>query len=77
VESVDEALAGARDIISEWINENTDARAGLRTLFTEKGMIRSKVVAGKEGEGVQYRDYYDWRNRSKRPLPPDSCGAPG
>lgn len=65
VESVDEALAGARDIIAEWINENPDARAGLRTLFTEKGTIRSKVAAGKEGEGVQYRDYYDWEESVK------------
>lgn len=65
VESVDEALAGACDIIAEWMSENTDARAGLRTLFTEKAMIRSKVVTGKEGEGVQYRDYYDWEESIK------------
>jgi len=65
IPTIEEALAGARDIISEWINENTDARAQLRTLFTEKGTIRSKVAAGKESEGTLYRDYYDWEEPVK------------
>jgi protein Tex len=60
VHTAEEALAGARDIIAEWVNENTDARAKLRTLFTAKGVIRSRVISGKETEGIQYRDYYDW-----------------
>lgn len=61
VASAEDALAGARDIIAERANEDADARARLRELFTQKGVIRSKVVAGKETEGVQYRDYYDWQ----------------
>ncbi len=59
VASGEDALSGARDIIAERINEDADARAGLRTLFMERGVIRSKVAAGKEAEGIQYRDYYD------------------
>lgn len=59
VASGEDALSGARDIMAERINEDADARAGLRTLFTERGVIRSKVAAGKEAEGIQYRDYYD------------------
>jgi protein Tex len=58
--TAEEALAGARDIIAEWVNENTEARAKLRALFTDRGFIRSRVITGKETEGVQYRDYYDW-----------------
>lgn len=60
VETVKEALAGARDIIAEWINENADLRAELRELFTKKATIKSRVVKGKEEEGIKYKDYYDW-----------------
>ena len=60
VESAEEALAGARDIIAEWVNEDEGARGLMRTLFAEKGVFRTKVSAGKEGEGAKYRDYFDW-----------------
>lgn len=60
VNSAEDALSGARDIIAEWVNENAEARAKLRDLFAEKGIIRSRVISGKEEEGIQYRDYYDW-----------------
>jgi len=56
----DDALAGARDIIAERINENAGARARLRELLADRGTTRAKVVPGKEGEGIRYRDYYDW-----------------
>ncbi|MCE5335105.1 MAG: RNA-binding transcriptional accessory protein, partial [Desulfobacteraceae bacterium] len=57
--SVEDALAGARDIIAEWVNENADARSVLRELFAVRAVLRTRVVQGKEEEGVQYRDYYD------------------
>jgi uncharacterized protein len=60
VDSVEEALAGARDIIAEFISENAEVRAKMRTLFTEKGTFQSKVVDGKEQEGIKYKDYFDW-----------------
>lgn len=60
VESADDALAGARDIIAEWVSENADARARLRELNRKKGQIVSKVATGKEEEGAKYRDYFDW-----------------
>jgi len=60
VESAEDALAGARDIIAEWVNEDQKARENMRSLFTEKGVLRSKVIAGKEEEGVKYRDYFAW-----------------
>jgi len=56
----DDALAGARDIVAERINENAGARARLRELFAGRGTTRARVVPGKEGEGIRYRDYYDW-----------------
>lgn len=60
VASVEEALAGARDIIAEWVNEDQEARGKIRALFTEKGTIRSRIIPGKETEGIKYKDYYDW-----------------
>ncbi|MCX5845402.1 MAG: Tex family protein [Deltaproteobacteria bacterium] len=60
VETVEEVLAGARDIIAEWINEDADLRAELRELFLKKATIKSRVVKGKEEEGIKYKDYYEW-----------------
>ena len=61
VEDIDAALAGARDIIAEMINEDQGARAKLRHLFFSRANIRSRVAAGKEAEGSKYRDYFDWQ----------------
>jgi uncharacterized protein len=60
VESVEDALSGARDIIAEMINEHEQARASLRQLFAEKGKFRSAVASGKESEGAKYKDYFEW-----------------
>jgi len=60
VATVEEALAGARDIIAEWVNEDAAARAKMRTLFWDKGIIRSKVFPDKLAAGIKYQDYYDW-----------------
>ncbi len=56
----DEALAGARDIIAEIINEDTGIRAGIRDLFIKNAVIRSKAIKGKEDEGAKFKDYFDW-----------------
>ncbi len=61
VESVDDALAGARDIIAEWVNENERARGIVRREFDRGAFITSKVVKGKEEEGAKYSDYFDWK----------------
>ncbi|VAX36862.1 Transcription accessory protein (S1 RNA-binding domain) [hydrothermal vent metagenome] len=60
VKSIEEALSGARDIIAEWINENTQARSELRDLFREKARMHSKVLRGKEEAGQNYKDYFHW-----------------
>ncbi|MGE5419977.1 MAG: Tex family protein [Chloroflexota bacterium] len=60
VKSVDEAIAGASDIIAEWINEDEKARKQLRRLFDRDAVIYSKVVKGKETEGIKFSDYFDW-----------------
>jgi len=60
VNTAEEALAGARDIIAEQISENAEARTRIRNLFVEKGNFESKVITGKEQEGIKYKDYFDW-----------------
>ncbi len=59
VNSAEEALAGARDIIAEWVNESLPAREQVRNLFTREAMISSRPVKGKELEGIHYQNYYD------------------
>ena len=59
VESVEDALAGARDIIAEWVSEEQTARAMIRGLFSEKGLFQTKVVKDKKDEGRKYEDYFD------------------
>ena len=61
VESVQDALGGARDIMAEWINEEARARAQIRELFFNKGQFVSKVIKGREEEGIKFRDYFDWK----------------
>ena len=60
VESVDDALQGARDIIAEWVNEDELARKKIRKLFSKDAVITSRLVKGKEEEGAKYRDYFEW-----------------
>ena len=60
VETVEDALAGSRDIIAEWVNEDQGAREKLRALYAQKGVFRSKVIPDKEAEGAKFRDYFDW-----------------
>jgi uncharacterized protein len=66
VTTIDSALAGASDIIAEWINEDEKARKQLRYLFDKEAVIYSKVVKGKESEGIKYSDYYDWSEPLKK-----------
>jgi len=60
VESVEAALAGAKDIIAEWINEDQTARTRIRELFQKEGTFKTRLIAGKEAEGCKFEDYFDW-----------------
>ena len=66
VESTDDAIAGARDIIAEWVNENETARNIVRRSFSYDGVITSKIIKGKEEEGQNYRDYFDKSEKLSR-----------
>jgi uncharacterized protein len=60
IASVDEALAGARDILAERISDDAAARSKLRGLYLRDAVISSKVIVGKETEGAKFKDYFDW-----------------
>ncbi len=66
VPDVQAAIAGACDIIAEWINENERARASLRRLMDRDAVIVSKVVKAKEQDGIKFSDYFDWSENLKK-----------
>ena len=57
---VDDALAGARDILSERIAEDAELRGWVRDLTRRKGSVASRAVAGKENDVSKFQDYYDF-----------------
>ncbi len=57
VDSAEEALAGASDIVAEWISDDAALRKALRTLIMAKGALRTRA-AGEEDS--VYRLYYDF-----------------
>ncbi|MDD4701761.1 MAG: Tex family protein [Desulfovibrio sp.] len=66
VESIDAALAGARDIIAEIASEHGAARAAMREFFARKAVAASNVAKGKEEEGAKFRDYFDWQESAAK-----------
>jgi uncharacterized protein len=60
VDTVEDALTGARHIIAEIINEDPQARVVLRNLYTGKAVFKSRVSSGMEQDGAKYKDYFDW-----------------
>lgn len=65
VASVEDALAGARDIIAERINEDAQVRAMMRTYWTENSEIESDVIKGKESAAEKFQDYFHWGEPSR------------
>lgn len=65
VNSAEEALQGARDIIAEWINEHAYVRRRLRKMFSEDGYLLSQEAKNKEAEGEKYETYFDYREDLK------------
>lgn len=64
VKTVEDAIDGAKDIIAEWVNENTNVRNIVRNQFKRFAVVKSTFVKGKEIEGRNYENYYDFQ----RPL---------
>lgn len=64
--TISDALAGARDIIAEIINEDEQVRGSMRVLFEKEAVITSRVIKGKEEEGNKFSDYFDWSEPLRR-----------
>jgi len=60
VVTAEDALQGARDIISEMVNEDANVRAKLRKFFEDEALVKSTVMKDKETEGVKFKDYFDF-----------------
>ena len=60
VNTIEEALQGAKDIMAEWVSEHINGRNHIRKLFHTKGDISSTVIKGKEIEGKTYQQYFDF-----------------
>jgi protein Tex len=65
VPDIKTALTGARHIIAEWISDDASARAALRELYWQQGVLSSEAFPGKETEGAKFSDYFDWQEAIK------------
>lgn len=66
VPDVETAIAGAQDIIAEWISESEAVRNSVRRAFRHDAVLNSHFVKGKEIEGRNYENYYDYSQPLRR-----------
>jgi uncharacterized protein len=68
VNTADEALEGARDIMAEWVSENSEARQKVRELFWSEGVVETVVVKSKvqDTEAQKFKDYFEWKEPVKK-----------
>ncbi len=58
VADTEKAVAGASDIIAEWVSEDETARERVRNTFRRHGRVASRVVKGKEEEAGNFQNYF-------------------
>jgi len=63
VTTVEEALAGARDIMAEQISENADIRAIVRRAFETQGVVVSEGIEEKTKEPTKFEQYYNFKEK--------------
>jgi uncharacterized protein len=66
VPDAEAALAGARDIIAEKINEDAKAREAVRRLFEKNAVISSRVIERNKAKGAKYKDYFEFTQSLKK-----------
>ncbi|MDX1989028.1 MAG: Tex family protein [Candidatus Obscuribacter sp.] len=64
VESIEQAIDGAKDIMAEWMSEHPQARKQLRAYWLKEAVITSKLAKGKEEEAQKYKDYFEWKEKA-------------
>ena len=68
VDTADEAVSGARDIIAEDLAHDAEIRDAMRRLYWDTGRYECRVILGMEQEGSKFRNYFEW-NESLRTAP--------
>ncbi|MDE5845030.1 MAG: RNA-binding transcriptional accessory protein [Muribaculaceae bacterium] len=66
VSDTDTAIEGASDIIAGWVSEDERSRRLIRRMYQRDAIISSKVIKGKEEEGLKYEQYFDFAEPLKR-----------
>lgn len=66
VETIFEALSGARDIAAEIVSENIAVRTVIREIFANEGMVVSKVADDKANEPTKFEQYYDFKEKASK-----------
>lgn len=60
VTNIEDAIAGACDIVAEWVSENEKVRSIVRNKYKHKAVISSSPVKDKEYEALNYKNYFDF-----------------
>ena len=68
VESAEEAMDGALDIVAEWINESAEVREKLRNIFREHAVLKTEKNPAVE-KRTNFEDYYDFSQKAKHLKP--------
>ena len=69
VASVDEVLAGARDIIAERLSETASVRETVRLIFKTRRVVARTTKKASEPEAAKYRNYFDFSDPIDRVAP--------
>ena len=69
VESVEDALAGARDIIAERLSETASVRETLRQIFRTRRIVTKATKKATGAEAMKYRSYFDYSESLERIAP--------
>lgn len=64
--STADALSGASDIVAEWISEIDWVRNFIRKSFHKEAIVRSNIAKNKEEEAINYKNYFEWEEVSKK-----------
>ena len=69
VETVDDALAGARDIIAERLSETASVRETLRQIFRTRRIVTKATKKATGPEAMKYKSYFDYSESLERIAP--------
>ncbi len=69
VASVDEALAGARDIIAERLSETASVRETLRQIFKTRRIVTKATKKATGPDAMKYKSYFDYSESLDRIAP--------